>query len=218
MTKKDTVIFDLDGTLLDTLDDLKNSVNYALRETGCPERTKEEVCAFVGNGIVKLMKRALPADASPVLFEKAFSLLKEHYGIHCNDLTKPYDGIMEMLAVLQDRGFSLAIVSNKADFAVKELANIYFAGKIPVAIGEKESEGIRKKPAPDTVMEALSQLGSTPERSVYVGDSDVDIETAANAGMDAILCSWGFRGYDFLKEHGAKVIISSPKELPEYLY
>ena len=198
MNKKDTVVFDLDGTLLDTLEDLKNSVNYAMRHFDYPERTLDEVRRFVGNGIVLLIQRAIPGGKDDPNFEEAFALFKEHYGKHCNDTTKPYEGIMELLHILKEHNIKIAIVSNKADFAVKELNEIYFKGMISVAIGEKESEGIRKKPAPDTVREALKELGSTAESSVYVGDSDVDIETARNSGMDEILCDWGFRGEEFL--------------------
>ena len=215
--KKTTVVFDLDGTLLDTLDDLKNSVNYALEMTGNPPRTKEEVRRFVGNGIQLLMERALPSGHDDSDFDKAFSLFKEHYGVHCNDLTKPYDGIMELLQKLKENGIKMEIVSNKADFAVKELSDIYFHGIIPVAIGEKESEGIRKKPAPDTVFEALNELGSRREEAVYVGDSEVDLETARNCGMDYILCEWGFREKSLLEEKGANVFVSHPSEIFEMI-
>lgn len=217
MQKKDTVIFDLDGTLLDTLDDLKNSVNYALESNGYPARTKDEVRQFVGNGILLLMQRALPSGQENPDFDKVFASFKEHYGIHCNDLTKPYDGIMELLELFKEKGVKMAIVSNKADFAVKELSEIYFKGIIPVAIGEKESEGIRKKPAPDTVMEALRQLGSTTEKAVYVGDSEVDLATAENCGMDCILCEWGFREREKLEELGGKVFVKKPSEIADIL-
>lgn len=213
MNKKDTVIFDLDGTLLNTLEDLKNSVNYAMRQCGYPEHTLEEIRTYVGNGILLLMQRSIPGGKEDPQFDKAFTLFKEHYGEHCNDTTKPYDGIMELLHTLQKNKIKMAIVSNKADFAVKELNEIYFKELIPVAIGEKESEGIRKKPAPDTVMEALKELGSTVENSVYIGDSEVDIQTARNSGMDEILCAWGFRGEEFLKQHGARNLIKSPQEI-----
>ena len=217
MQKKDTVVFDLDGTLLDTLDDLMNSVNYALESNGYPARTRDEVRRFVGNGILLLMQRALPSGQEHPDFEKVFAGFKEHYGIHCNDLTKPYDGIMELLELLKEKGVKMAIVSNKADFAVKELSEIYFKGIIPVAIGEKESEGIRKKPAPDTVMEALRQLGSTTENAVYVGDSEVDLATAENCGMDYILCEWGFREREKLEELGGKVFVKKPSEIADLI-
>lgn len=217
MNKKDTVVFDLDGTLLDTLEDLKNSVNYAMKHFGYPEHTLDEVRRYVGNGILLLMQRAIPGGADDPNFEEAFRLFKEHYGKHCNDTTKPYDGIMELIHTLKNHNIKIAIVSNKADFAVKELNEIYFKDLISVAIGEKESEGIRKKPAPDTVNEALKQLGSTAENAVYVGDSEVDIQTARNSGMDEILCAWGFRGEEFLKQHGAKIIIKEPQEIVSLL-
>lgn len=213
MNKKDTVVFDLDGTLLDTLEDLKNSVNYAITHYGYPEHTLEDIRKYVGNGILLLMQRAIPGGKDAPHFDEAFALFKEHYGQHCNDTTKPYNGIMELIHTLKEKNVKIAIVSNKADFAVKELNEIYFKDLIPVAIGEKESEGIRKKPAPDTVMEALKELGSTVENSVYIGDSEVDIETARNSSMDEILCDWGFRGEEFLKQHGAKIIIKKPEEI-----
>ena len=217
MQKKDTVVFDLDGTLLDTLDDLMNSVNYALESNGYPARTRDEVRRFVGNGILLLMQRALPSGQENPDFDKVFAGFKEHYGIHCNDLTKPYEGIMELLELLKEKGVKMAIVSNKADFAVKELSEIYFKGIIPVAIGEKEREGIRKKPAPDTAMEALRQLGSTTENAVYVGDSEVDLATAENCGMDYILCEWGFREREELEELGGKVFVKKPSEIADIL-
>ncbi len=217
MQKKDTVVFDLDGTLLDTLDDLMNSVNYVLESNGYPARTRDEVRRFVGNGILLLMQRALPSGQENPDFDKVFAGFKEHYGIHCNDLTKPYEGIMELLELLKEKGVKMAIVSNKADFAVKELSEIYFKGIIPVAIGEKESEGIRKKPAPDTVMEALRQLGSTTENAVYVGDSEVDLATAENCGMDYILCEWGFRERKKLEELGGKVFVKKPSEIADLI-
>lgn len=200
--KKTTVIFDLDGTLLDTLQDLADAANYALRKEGMPERTIDEVRRFVGNGVRLLMIRAVPGGESNPLFEETFAQFKEYYGEHCNDNTKPYEGMIELLETLKSKGYSVAIVSNKIDFAVKELSALYFKGIVPVAIGEKE--GVRRKPEPDTVREALKELGRTAEEAVYVGDSDVDIETAKNAGMPCISVLWGFRDREFLEEHGAK--------------
>ena len=200
--KKTTVIFDLDGTLLDTLQDLADAVNYALRKEGMPERTIDEVRQFVGNGVRLLMIRAVPGGESNPLFEETFAQFKEYYEEHCNDNTKPYEGMIELLETLKSKGYSVAIVSNKIDSAVKELSALYFKGIVPVAIGEKE--GVRRKPAPDTVREALKELGRTAEESVYVGDSDVDIETAKNAGMPCVSVLWGFRDREFLEEHGAK--------------
>ena len=217
MKKKTTVIFDLDGTLLDTLDDLTASVNYAMEEMHYPLRSREEVRRFVGNGMAVLIKKCAPAGTDERNVEKAIGLLKKHYAIHCNDCTKPYEGILDLIHVLQEKNIKMAIVSNKGDFAVKELAEIYFKGTIPVAIGEKESEGVRKKPAPDTVFKAMEVLGSAAKDSVYVGDSEVDIKTAANAGLDVILCSWGFREEEYLREQGADIVIHRPMELLEYI-
>lgn len=214
---KNTVIFDLDGTLLDTLDDLTNSANYTMDCLGCPARTRSEIRSFVGNGILVLLRKALPKGTEEETVQKALTIFSQHYGAHCNDLTKPYQGIPELIRALQKKNIKTAIVSNKPDFAVKELASIYFKGTMPVAIGENESAGIRKKPAPDTVFKALELLGSTAEESVYVGDSEVDIDTARNARMDAILCSWGFRDEDFLRSKGAEIILHEPLDLLEVL-
>lgn len=214
---KKAVIFDLDGTLLNTLDDLAASVNFALESNGYNPRTIDEVRQFVGNGIRLLMTRALPGGEDNADFSKVFDAFKSHYIVHCNDVTAPYPGIMDMLNELSRRNINMAIVSNKADAAVKELNEIYFRDVIDVAIGENEAAGIRKKPAPDMPIEALNQLGAAPDEAVYVGDSDVDIETAANAGMCCVSCSWGFRSVDFLEEHGAVNIISNPNCLFDYL-
>lgn len=213
--KKNTVIFDLDGTLLDTLQDLADATNYALRKQGMPERTIEEVRQFVGNGVRLLMIRAIPGGEENPLFEETFALFKSYYGEHCNDHTRPYEGIMELLAILREKGYAVAIVSNKIDFAVKELSKLYFQGIVPVAIGEKE--GIRRKPAPDTVFEALKELGRTKEEAVYVGDSDVDIETAQNAGMPCISVLWGFRDKAFLEAHGASHYAEKAEEILKYV-
>ena len=213
MQKKTTVIFDLDGTLLDTLEDLTTSANYAMAEMGFPSRSKEEVRSFVGNGIAVLIRKCVPETIDEELIQKATEIFKKHYAIHCNDCTRPYPGIEELIDILRGKNIKMAIVSNKGDFAVKELAEIYFKGTIPVAIGEKESDGIRKKPAPDTVFKAMELLDSKAKDTVYVGDSEVDIKTAANAGLDLVLCAWGFRDETFLKEQGADIIIQEPKEL-----
>ena len=208
-----TYIFDLDGTLLDTLADLAASVNYALRTHGMPEHTINDVRRFVGNGVRKLMERAVPDGASNPDFEAAFATFRQHYMAHSLDTTRPYDGIPETLDALKAKGCHLAVVSNKMMAATQDLCRHFFPDTIEVAIGENEAEGIRKKPAPDTVIAALRQLGVGQERAVYVGDSDVDLETARNSGLPCISVLWGFRDRDFLLQHGAETFISAPSEL-----
>lgn len=210
-----TVIFDLDGTLLDTLDDLTASVNVALQRHGLPPRSRDEVRRFVGNGVRLLMERAVPGGRDHPDFERIYQDFREDYGLHCNDRTKPYPGILELLGRLKEQGYGLAIVSNKADFAVNTLREIYFNGLIDVAIGERET--IRKKPAPDTVLAALKKLGAGSDTAVYVGDSEVDLETAANVPMDEIAVTWGFRGEELLKEKGAVKMASDVRELEALL-
>ena len=210
--KYDTYIFDLDGTLLDTLQDLATSVNYTLRQYDMPEHSIDDIRRFVGNGVRKLMERAVPDGAQNPLFESAFATFRQYYMQHSLDTTRPYDGIPEMLDELKRRGCRIAVVSNKMMAATQELIAHFFP-QIEVAIGEHEAEGIRKKPAPDTVREALRQLGVTTKNAVYVGDSDVDIETAYNSGLPCISVLWGFRDRDFLLSHGATTLISCPEEL-----
>ena len=209
------VIFDLDGTLLDTLEDLRNSVNAALAEFGLPLRTLDEVRCFVGNGVRKLMIRAVPQGEEHPKFEQIFDYFKKHYGVHCNDTTEPYPDVIHLLNELKARGIRMGIVSNKIDSAVKELANIYFEGYMQSAIGEKE--GVARKPAPDTAVHAMMELDVTPEHALYVGDSDVDIATAQNAGMECISVTWGFRDEEFLVQHGATNLIQQPLELLRYI-
>jgi phosphoglycolate phosphatase len=212
-----TFIFDLDGTLLDTLGDLAASVNYALRTHDMPEHSIDDVRRFVGNGVRKLMQRAVPDGETNPDFEATFATFRQHYMAHSLDTTRPYDGIPETLAALKARGCRLAVVSNKMMAATQELIRHFFPDTIEVAIGENEAAGIRKKPAPDTVFAALRQLGVGKEGSVYVGDSDVDIQTAANAVLPCISVLWGFRNRDFLIQHGAKTFISAPSELLQFL-
>jgi len=207
-----TYIFDLDGTLLDTLQDLAASVNYALRQHGMPEHSIDDVRQFVGNGVRKLMERAVPDGAQNPLFDATFATFRQHYMQHSLDTTQPYAGIPEALQELRQRGCHLAVVSNKMMAATQELVRHFFP-EIEVAIGEHEAEGIRKKPAPDTVIEALRQLGVDTKNAVYIGDSDVDIETAYHSGLPCISVLWGFRDRDFLLSHGATTLISRPDEL-----
>lgn len=208
-----TYIFDLDGTLLDTLADLAASVNYALRTHHMPEHSLDDVRRFVGDGVRLLMIRAVPDGEQNPQFEAAFQTFREHYMAHSLDTTHPYDGIPELLAELKARGKRLAVVSNKFYAATQELCRHFFPDTIEVAIGEHEAEGIKKKPAPDTVIEALRQLGVTKENAVYVGDSDVDIATARNSGLPCISVLWGFRDRDFLTEKGATTFVEAPSDI-----
>ena len=206
-------IFDLDGTILNTLEDLADSTNYALKTCGYPERTMDEVRQFVGNGIRKLMERAVPEGTPVEEIDRVHETFTAHYKVHCADKTRPYDGIMELLQNLKKDGCKLAVVSNKADYGVQELCKQYFDGIFDFAVGERE--GIRKKPAPDSVNEVLKTLGCSRDRAVYIGDSDVDIQTAANAQMDRIIVEWGFRDVPFLIAKGAKVLVEKPEEILE---
>ena len=208
-----TYIFDLDGTLLDTLTDLANSTNYALRQYGMPARSTDEVRRFVGNGVRRLMEQAVPNGSDAPRFEECFETFRSHYLLHSLDTTRPYDGIDAMLHRLKEQGKHIAVVSNKFHAATQELCRHFFPDTVDVAIGEHEAEGIRKKPAPDTVIEALRQLGTDKGNAVYVGDSDVDILTARHAGMPCISVLWGFRDRDFLLAHGATQFVSTPAEL-----
>lgn len=206
-------IFDLDGTILNTLEDLADSTNYALKTCGYPERTMDEVRQFVGNGIRKLMERAVPEGTPVEEIDRVHETFTAHYKVHCADKTRPYDGIMELLQNLKKDGCKLAVVSNKADYGVQELCKQYFDGVFDFAVGERE--GIRKKPAPDSVNEVLKTLECSRDRAVYIGDSDVDIQTAANAQMDHIIVEWGFRDVPFLIAKGAKVLVEKPEEILE---
>ncbi len=207
-----TIVFDLDGTLLDTLDDLAAAVNTTLAQFSLPLRTREEVRSFVGNGIVKLMERAV-GSKDRADFAEIVTEFKRYYGEHCADKTKPYDGVMALLQALKAKGIKTAVLSNKADFAVKALCEQYFDGLILTAVGENEEAGIRKKPAPDSLFAVLDELGASKAETVYVGDSEVDIQTAQNAGVDCISVTWGFKDKEFLLQNGGKVLIDEPKEI-----
>lgn len=211
--KYQLVIFDLDGTILNTLEDLTDSVNFALRRCGFPEHSIENVRTFVGNGIRKLIERAVPKGTEEQMINKVHEEFTAYYKEHCADKTRPYDGIVEVLQNLKRMGVKLAVVSNKADYGVQELCRQYYDGIFDYAVGERV--GIKKKPAPDSVNEVLAQLHIDRKNAVYVGDSDVDIETADNAQMDCIVVEWGFREKQFLIEKGAKVFASEPKQIEE---
>ena len=214
MKEYSTYIFDLDGTLLNTLNDLAASTNYALRSVKLPEHSVDDVRRFVGNGVRKLMERAIEGGDKNPLFDEAYATFRKHYLEHGLDTTQPYPGIMEMLKELKASGKRIAVVSNKFYDATQELVKHFFGEYVEVAIGEREN--IRKKPAPDTVVEAMRMLGVGKENAVYIGDSDVDFNTAKNVGIPCISVLWGFRDKDFLQSIGATTFITSPEELLDY--
>ena len=209
------IVFDMDGTLLDTLQDLTNAVNVALGRYELPEKTVAEVCKVVGNGARNLMKGVVPEGEKHPDFEAIFEDYKTYYAAHCEEETKPYEGIWELLQELKKRNYKMAVVSNKPDGAVKILAEKYFPGCFQVAIGDME--GYNRKPAPDLVYKALEELGACKEEAIYVGDSDVDLMTAMNAELPCVSVTWGFRDREFLMFHGARVFIDKPMELVEVL-
>lgn len=211
----DTVIFDLDGTLLNTLGDLTAAANHALRESGYPERTMEEVRRFVGNGVGMLIRRALPtsADSDEEAFEETLQAFKSYYARHNNDTTAPYPGILDMLERLKQAGVRMAIVSNKNDPNVKALAADHFEPWIGLAVGERE--GVRRKPNPDAVFAVMRAWNCDPAATLYVGDSGVDLETARNAGVDFVAVCWGFRSEEELRQAGATMLAHSPAELAD---
>ncbi len=214
MKEYSTYVFDLDGTLLSTLEDLTTSTNYALQTHGLPMHSIDDVRRFVGNGVKKLIERAVPGGLENPKFEDVYATFRSHYMEHSLDTTRPYPGISETLGELKRRGKRIAVVSNKFYTATQELCRHFFRNSVEVAIGERE--GIRKKPAPDTVEEALRQLGVDKADAVYIGDSDVDVATARNSGLPCISVLWGFRDKDFLIQNGAETFITEPSQLLDW--
>lgn len=215
---KKIVIFDLDGTILNTIDDLTDSTNYALEKNGFAKRNVEEIRSFVGNGIKKLIERAVPVGTNQTDTEKVFTDFADYYKVHCADKTAPYEGIQSALVWLKERGYKLAVVSNKADFAVQDLCRQFFDGTFDYVVGERE--GIRRKPYPDSVFEVMrffqnSYLIQEEDRAIYIGDSEVDIKTAENAGIASVLVDWGFRDRDFLVSNGANTVVSNTDDMLE---
>lgn len=211
-----SILFDLDGTLLDTLDDLANSVNYALRTHHLPERSHTEIRSFLGNGIRNLMLDAVGRGMSDEAFEPVFQTFRTYYVEHCLDKSKPFAGIIDLLKALQQRGITMAVVSNKLHPAVVELNERFFKDYITSAVGE--SVTVRRKPNPDAVLAALSELGCSKDEAVYVGDSEVDLHTAQNAGMQCMLVLWGFRDEDFLRSlPGASLFAQCPADILSWL-
>ena len=209
------VIFDLDGTLLDTLDDLWGSVNYALGEFGFPLRTKQEVCSFIGNGVVKLMERSTPEGTDEKTNKECLDAFRAHYLNHMRDNTAPYEGIIELLEKLKKENIKTAVVSNKLHSGVVGLCDEYFTNLIDVAIGVSEES--ERKPSPVNVFKALEKLSVSADEAVYVGDSNVDVETAKNAHLPCIGVTWGFRDRDCLEAEGAEFICDTADEVYEIL-
>lgn len=208
---KKLIIFDLDGTLLDTLSDLHCAVAYALKSEALPMRSIDEVRGFVGNGIRRLIERAVPAGSSAELTDRVFEAFRTYYSEHCTDMTVPYPGIEELLELLKKQGYRLGVVSNKADEPVKTLIEHCFPNIFDCVTGEKT--GVRRKPAPDTVFETMRALSASKSETLYIGDSEVDRQTAENAGCDCVLVSWGFKDRSFLETLGAPVADSVPQLL-----
>ena len=213
--KSQACIFDLDGTLLDTLQDLANSVNIALEDFGQPVRTVEEVRAFVGNGVRKLMQRAVPEGTDEDLGERIYERFLEVYDREKNHYTKPYDGILELIALLKARGIAFAVLSNKNDVAVAALCEAHFPNCFEFTQGMRP--GVAPKPAPDALFALCTRMGINPEDAVYIGDSEVDVKTAQAAGMRLVAVTWGFRSREMLAKTGAKEMIDAPRELIEKL-
>ena len=206
-----TALFDMDGTLLDTLEDLRDSTNHVLREMGYPERSLEEMRRFVGNGAEMQIRRAVPEGTSKENIAKALRAYRAYYQEHCRIKTKVYDGLLDMLDALKARGVKTAVVSNKPDAAVKKLSEEYFGGRMDYAVGAKE--GVHCKPYPDMVDDALKALGETRDGAVFIGDSEVDVQTGLNAGLPVIAVSWGFRSREVVIEAGATVIADDARQL-----
>lgn len=215
MKKYTTVVFDMDGTVLNTLDDLTISMNVALKKFDMPIKTSEDIRKRLGNGNLKLVELCVPNGCENPNFENVFEAFKEHYSVHCNDNTRPYDGVLDLMKDLKSKGYKMAIVSNKYDEAVDDLNKKYFSDYVSVAIGDRE--GARKKPAPDLVQLALSMLDSEKKDSVYIGDSEVDILTAKNSELDCITVTWGFRDKEFLVQNGGVTFADTPAEITDIL-
>ena len=209
---KKAVIFDLDGTLLNTLGDLCDSVNFVLGSYGFPTRSLKEVNSFIGNGIGELIRRSLPQNEQDK-FDDALEKFREYYGEHSNVKTCVYDGLIPMLEKLRAEGYKIGVVTNKVDFAAKALCKEYFGSLVDIALGDRV--GVPRKPEPDAVYEAMSVLGV--ESAVFVGDSDVDIATAKAANLPCIAVTWGFRDRAFLEEHGGEIFANTAEDLYRYI-
>lgn len=209
--KYTTIVFDCDGTLLDTLTDLRNAVNYVLRAHDLPERSVPEVKVALGNGVAHLMHQSLPDSISEAEFNTYLDEFKAYYGEHLQDYTAPYPGMLDVLDTLRAKGYKLAIVSNKIQEGITPLNKEYFGDRLPVAIGERP--GLQRKPAPDMVLQALKELNSSQDESIYIGDSEVDVATAKNSGLLCIGVTWGFRDEQLHKDLGVTHIARKAKDI-----
>lgn len=207
-------IFDMDGTILNTLEDLADSANYTLKTYGMPQRTIEEIRKFVGNGIRRLLEQAVPNEISKELLEEMTVTFSSYYKEHCSNKTCAYEGIIEVLKEIRNKGIITAVVSNKADFGVQILCEEYFTGLFDFSVGEKQ--GIRRKPYPDSVLSVIDKFKISKNDVVYIGDSEVDLKTAVNAGIDVIMVGWGFRDEEYLKKCGAPFVINKPIDIMNF--
>lgn len=215
MCKTKGVVFDMDGTVLDTLGDLVASVNYALTQHGLPARTVAEIRSYLGNGPANLLLCACPEGTPKETVQAVLATYLPYYAAHCRDTTGPYPGIPELLTTLQGEGIRMAVVSNKQECDVEALRRLFFADTVTLAVGDVP--GRPRKPAPDGVMLAMERLGVTPEETWFVGDSEVDVATAQNAGLRCIAVTWGFRDAPELATAGAEILVDTPEQAAEYI-
>ena len=211
LSDKELYIFDMDGTILNTIDDIAGAINYVLDIHGYPRRTVDEVKSFVGNGLKRALELSLPDGVAGDVLNQLFTELVAYYNEHSNIMTRPYEGIVEVIHKLREQRKIVAVVSNKRVEAVRDLCDIYFAGCFDMALGDQD--GIARKPAPDMTNMVIEHYGILKDKCVYIGDSDVDLMTARNTEIDCIAVTWGFRTREFLVEHGATMIIDRPEEL-----
>lgn len=211
----DAILFDMDGTVVDSLQDICDAVNHAMRRYGLREYRPAEIARYLGYGARHLLKMTLPQDATDDFLDEVLAYYKPYYAAHTGDKTRPYAGILPMMERLKKAGLRLAIISNKPDAAVQPLVEKYFSGLVELAVGERE--GVRRKPWPDMIEAAEEKLGAARERCLYVGDSEVDVETAKNAGIDCVSVTWGFRSRAELERAGAGVIVDAPEDLERYI-
>jgi len=212
---KHAVIFDLDGTLLNTLGDLRAATNHALEVRGLPPHSMEEIRQFIGNGIRLLICRAMPEGTTEAEIDAALDDFKAYYAAHIHDRTVPYDGIPQLLTALRKRGIQVAVLSNKIDSASQQLIEYFFPGKTDVVFGEHV--GVPRKPDPTSCRMVMQQLGVQPEQVLYVGDSGTDMQTAKNAGLYAVGVTWGFRSKEVLLKYGADVLVHQPEQILQIL-